>query len=72
MTQQGANDDCGLRDDLAAQAGELDGTSWCGVLLSEMSKRELIGVVACMRRSDERNTRHYQERLAFLLRGGNT
>jgi len=67
MTQQGKTDDCGLRDDLAAQAGELDGASWCGLLLSEMSKRDLIGVIACMRRSEERNTKYYQERLAFLL-----
>ena len=56
-----------LRNHLSAQASEMDGASWIGVPLDAMSKRELLGVIAHMRRLEERNTKHYQERLEFLL-----
>ena len=62
------NDD--LKNDLRAEAEQLDGASWCGVLFSEMSQQELIGVIVCVRRSADRNTEYYQDRLAFLLHRG--
>ena len=62
-------DDGGLREDLATQASEMDGVLWCGIPLDTMSTRELIGVIACMKRSEERETKYHQERLDFLLGG---
>jgi|GEM_PF-6614714 len=56
-----------LRKDLCAQAKQLDGALWCGMLFSEMSQQELIGVIMCLKRSADRNTEYYQDRLAFLL-----
>ena len=59
--------DTELRKHLSDQASEMDGASWISVPLSDMSQQELLGVIAHMRRIDERSTKCYRERLEFLV-----
>ena len=58
-----------IKEELVAQAGELDGMSWCGIPINDMSKQELLGVIVHMRRLEASETKYHQERLDFLLGG---
>ena len=54
-----------LRKHLSDQAHEMDGASWISIPLDMMSKRELIGVIAHMRRNDEQQRKCYRKQLEF-------
>jgi len=59
------DDRADLRKHLSDQAHEMDGASWISIPLDTMSTRELLGVIAHMRRNHESNEKSYRERLEF-------
>jgi hypothetical protein len=54
-----------LRSGLRDQATNMDGASWIGIPLDTMSTRELIGVIAMMKRNSDANDKRHRERLEF-------
>ena len=56
-----------LRDHLAAQAVQMAGASWISIPLDTMSKQELLGVIATMRRNADEVTKHHHTRMKFVL-----